>query len=98
MTSADAISRIPRRDNQNPQHNTLVEGEEDPVDDSEIFAVQGAEQLVGEGRVRMEFAQDPHIAAMKVSNMPTTDDIRRQLPKCEEFANIYNYLKSKTLQ
>jgi len=29
--------------------------------------------------------------------MPTLEDIRSQLPESEEFANIYNYLKSKTL-
>jgi len=52
---------------------------------------------VGEGRLRIEFVQEPHIAAVKINKMPTLEDIRRQLPESGEFVNIYNYLKSKML-
>jgi len=98
MTSADALSRIPRGFNQDTRNDHFVKGDNDPVEDSEIFAVQGAEQLVGEGRVRIEFVQEPHIAAVKwTNNMPTLEDIWSQLPEREEFVNIYNYLKSKIL-
>ena len=95
MTSADALSRIPRQ-----CHETSNENDDgDPIDDSEIFAVRENDQSNNESRVKIEFDSDKLIGASSeaISNFPSFDDIKEEQINCDEFSEMYRYLKSGIL-
>jgi len=66
-------------------------GEEDPVEDSEIFAIQQNETPTNRGRVRIELTEPPTcISAVQIKTLPTIEDIKQKLPDCIDFAPIFN--------
>jgi len=72
--------------------------EDNISEDPDIFAVQGTEPQYGKERIRIEFVNQPaSITAVKIGNLPTLEDVRKNISDCPDFSTIFSYLKTKML-
>lgn len=90
MTSADALSRIPRHTN--PQEEEVSEDQ----DDGEIFAVRENENITEEHRIKLEF-QPTNAVREETLNLPSIGDVKSEQTCCEEFSAMHQYLTSNKL-
>lgn len=100
LTSADAISRIPREQPQGEELQTKDRENSESDDVCRLAVAESEQKPPKKERINIDFifeGEDASVNVLSIAELPTTDDFKTELSNCPDFSRILNYLNNGEL-